>query len=84
ESGKIPIFLPCDRDAIAIGLRAAGVRDPKKAKIVRIKNTLELSKFWISEALIEDIEKNPEIKKKIKIIGEPKDMIFDILGNLAR
>ncbi|MEM2082905.1 MAG: DUF2088 domain-containing protein [Nitrososphaerota archaeon] len=84
ESSKIPIFLPCDRDAIAIGLRAAGVKDPKKAKIVRIKNTLELSKFWISEALIEDIEKNPEIKKKIKIIGEPKDMIFDILGNLAR
>lgn len=84
DTGKIPIFLPCDRDTIAMGLRSAGVKDLRKARIVRIKNTLELSKFWISEALLEDIEKNPEIKKRIKNIGEPRDMIFDILGNLAR
>ncbi|MEM2305589.1 MAG: hypothetical protein QXK51_09625 [Candidatus Methanomethylicia archaeon] len=67
-----------------MGLRTAGIRDFKKAKIVRIKNTLELTRFWISEALLEELEKNPELKKKVKVIGEPREMIFDVLGNLAR
>lgn len=84
EAGKVPVFLSCDRDAIAMGLRTAGIRDFKKAKIVRIKNTLELTRFWISEALLEELEKNPELKKKVKVIGEPREMIFDVLGNLAR
>lgn len=84
EVGKVPVFLPCDRDAIAMGLRAAGVRDPKKAKVVRIKNTLELKRFWISESLLEELDKNPELKKKVKVISEPREMIFDVLGNLAR
>lgn len=84
EVGRLPVFLPCDRDAIAMGLRTAGVKDPKRAKIVRIKNTLELIRFWISEALLEDLEKNPELKKKVKVVGKLKDMVFDVLGNLAR
>jgi len=84
DAGKIPMFLPCDRDAIVVGLRTAGVRDFRKAKIVRIRNTLELSRFWISEALLEEVKENPELRSKIKVLGEPKEMVFDILGNLAR
>ncbi len=83
EAGRIPVFLPCDRDAILMGLRIAGIREPKKARIVLIKNTLEVSRFLISEALRDELERSPEMKK-IKIISEPREMIFDVLGNLAR
>jgi hypothetical protein len=83
EASKIPTFLSCDRDAILMGLRTAGVRDHKRAKIVLIKNTLELKRFLISEALKEEIEQTPELKK-VKIVSEERDMVFDVLGNLAR
>ena len=84
EASRIPTFLPCDRDAIIIGLRIAGIRDPKKTKIVLIKNTLEIDRFLISEALKEELDKDNELRKKVKVVGEAREMIFDILGNLAR
>lgn len=83
EASKIPTFLSCDRDAILMGLRIAGVKDHKRAKIVLIKNTLELKRFLISEALRQEIEQNPELKK-VKVVSEARDMVFDVLGNLAR
>jgi hypothetical protein len=84
EASRIPTFLPCDRDAILIGLRIAGIRDPKKTKIVLIKNTLEIDRFQISEALKEELDQDDELGKKVKVVGEAREIIFDILGNLAR
>jgi len=84
ESGRIPVFLPCDRDVILMGLRIAGIRNSKKARIVLIKNTLEVSRFLISGALGEELERSSDLRKKVKIISEPREMIFDVLGNLAR
>ena len=84
EGAKTPVFLPNDREAITIALRTCGPIDPRKAKVVRIRNTLNLDRLWISESLLKTIESDPELKKRIKVIGEPKEMQFDILGNLAR
>ncbi|MFB0544752.1 MAG: DUF2088 domain-containing protein, partial [Asgard group archaeon] len=84
ETGKVPIFLPNDRDAIAMALHTSGPIDPQKAKVVRIKNTLELEKFWISESLLEVVKSDLELSKKINILSEPRKMQFDILGTLAR
>ncbi|MGQ9543511.1 MAG: lactate racemase domain-containing protein [Candidatus Bathyarchaeia archaeon] len=84
EASRIPTFLPNDRDTILMGLRIAGVRDYRKAKIVYIKNTLELSRLQISEALLEDVEMDPDLKGRIKVVSGPREMVFDILGNLAR
>ncbi|MBC7109941.1 MAG: DUF2088 domain-containing protein [Archaeoglobi archaeon] len=84
ETAKIPPFLPSDRDAIAVALQLCGPVDPKDAKVVRIKNTLELEEFWISESLIKLVKEDPELREKIEILEEPKEMQFDILGTLAR
>jgi hypothetical protein len=65
-------------------LRIAGIRDPKKTKIVLIKNTLEIDRFQISEALKEELDQDDELGKKVKVVGEAREIIFDILGNLAR
>ncbi|HIE18399.1 TPA: hypothetical protein EYP75_01595 [Candidatus Bathyarchaeota archaeon] len=84
ELGRIPPFLPNDRDAILMAIRTCGPIDPKEAKIVRIKNTLELERMWISESLCEIVNKDEELSKRIEIVGKPREMQFDVLGNLAR
>jgi hypothetical protein len=84
ETGKIPPSLPNDRDAITTAIRISGPVRPGDARLVRIKNTQELEEMWISEALVNEIEKDPALFSKIKMIGEPREMQFDILGNLAR
>ncbi|MEM2673977.1 MAG: lactate racemase domain-containing protein [Candidatus Bathyarchaeia archaeon] len=84
ETAKIPPFLPNDRDAILMAIRCCGPIDPFKAKIVRIKNTLELEYMWISESLYEFIKSDRDLLGRIEILGEPEEMQFDILGNLAR
>jgi hypothetical protein len=82
--GKTPMFLPNDRDAITAALHVSGVVDYQKAKIVRIKNTLNLDRLWISESLYEVVKADAELKKRLEVIGEPREMQFDVLGNLAR
>ncbi len=84
ELGKIPPFLPNDRDAILMALRCCGPIDPLKAKIVRIKNTLDLEEMWISESLLETIKQEKELTERIEILSEPEEMRFDVLGNLIR
>ena len=84
ETAKIPVFLPNDRDAIAAALRTCGPIDPRKAKVVRIKNTLELERFWISESLAEIVKLDRKLLERIEFLSEPREMQFDVLGTLAR
>jgi len=51
---------------------------------VRIKNTQELDRLWISESLYEMVKADAELQERLEIIGEPREIQFDILGNLAR
>jgi hypothetical protein len=82
--GKTPIFLPTDRYAITIALHTSGATDSQKAKVVRVKDTLHLEKLWISETLCEEVKADPKLHKKLEIVGEPREMQFDVLGSLAR
>jgi hypothetical protein len=84
EIAKIPVFLPNDRDAIATALHTCGPIDPRKAKVVRIKNTLELERFWISESLAEIVKSNRELLERVEFLSESREMQFDVLGTLAR
>jgi len=81
---KTPVFLPTDRDAITIALQTSGAIDTQKAKVVRIKNTMRLERMWISETLYKEVKADNKLQKTLKIAGEPREMQFDVLGNLAR
>jgi len=82
---KTPIFLSSDKDAIETAVRSIYPPiDPKKSKIVRIRNTLNLEHMWISESLIEEVKPNEELNETIRLIGKTRDMMFDVLGNLVR
>ncbi len=84
ETAKIPIHLPSDREAIAMALQTCWVSDPSKAKVVRIRNTLELEGLWISESMLEIVKGDRELAERIEVLSRPREMQFDILGNLAR
>jgi len=84
ETGKIPPFLPSDRDAIATAIRICGPVDPVKARVVRIMNTQELEQIWVSESLADEVRGSPELSEKVELLGDPRDMQFDVLGTLAR
>jgi len=40
--------------------------------------------MWISESLYEMVKSDKELSERIEILGEPEEMQFDVLGNLAR
>ena len=84
ETARMPIHLPSDREAIAMALRTCWLADPKDARVVRIRNTLELERFWISESLLEAVRMDRELSERIEVLGEPREFQFDVLGNLAR
>lgn len=84
DTGKTPIWLPNDRDAISTALRIIGPIDSAKARVVRIRNTMELDHLWISCSLLEEVHGSPELARLIHVESEPREMQFDVLGTLIR
>ena len=54
--GKIPITLPTEQAVIQSGL--SGI-DPAQARVVFIRNTLDLEQLWVSEALLAAVKSTP-------------------------
>jgi len=75
---KIPVIMANDRETIALCIRTCNEKHPDGVRIVRIKNTLSLSEFEISEALIPEAEK----RENMEILSDPKPLFFDENGNL--
>lgn len=76
---RLPVIMPSDRTAMQFALRTATDCDWSKGpRIVWLKNTLSLSEFYISEALIPDAE----ALDNVTIVSEPMEVIFDEEGNV--
>ena len=73
---KIPLIMSSDKAAIQLCLRTCNKLDKDNPRIVRIKNTLALAEFEISEAMVKDLRDNMEV------LGEPYFLPFDEQGNL--
>ena len=56
ERGKIPVIASTDAEALQIALRGAGCRDSAKARICRIRSTLDLADVLVSSPLIPDLK----------------------------
>jgi hypothetical protein len=78
EKGRIPIALPTDKDAVEAALNTIGAVEPGKVRLVHIKNTLEMGKLDISEALLEELNG----RKDLILIEELGPISFDTTGNL--
>lgn len=78
ESIKIPMVLENDRLAIQACIKCSNLTDRSKVRVVMIKNTIFLEHILISENMLEEARKNPQIE----ILSEPFELPFDEKGNL--
>ncbi|MGH8057242.1 MAG: hypothetical protein ACREOH_08400 [Candidatus Entotheonellia bacterium] len=78
EKARIPIALETDREAIATALTTVGPIQAWEARVIRIKNTLEMEELQISEALMDEIKG----RQDVMVMGGLEEMAFDGSGNL--
>lgn len=76
--GKIPMVLEDDKLAIQTALKTLTLVDRNNIRMVYIKNTLSLERIMISEALLDEARKEPDLE----ILEEPRDLRFDETGAL--
>lgn len=74
----ISTALPNDLQAIKAAIKTCNILDFNQVKMVRIKNTLELSEIQVSEALIEHINQHPDTE----VTSNLYEMEFDQQDNL--
>jgi hypothetical protein len=79
ERGKIPITRPNDRDAIATALSRLPPAARQRPKVARILDTLHVGDFDVSEALLEDVLKSPNMS----LVGAQQSLTFDRTGRIA-
>ena len=84
ETGKIPPYLPNDRDSISTAIRICGPIESKDARVIRIKNTQNLEHIHISEALVKELYNTPVLQERLQVLEAPAEMQFDVLGYLTR
>lgn len=75
--GRIPLYANNDREAILQCLRT-GKTDVTRPCIVRIRNTLCMDRFWVSQPLFARIRNLSGIRQD----GDPAPLRFDENGDL--
>jgi Lactate racemase N-terminal domain len=78
EKARIPIALKTDQEAIATALTTVGPIEPWEARVIRIKNTLEMEELQVSEALMDELKGRSDITP----IDGLEELMFDAEGNL--
>ncbi len=74
-----PITLPDDRAAIEAALESLGNVQPEEARVIQIKNTLQLAGMRVSAPLLSELRQ----KQNVEITSQPEEMTFDLKGRLA-
>ncbi|MCX8117605.1 MAG: nickel-dependent lactate racemase [Desulfobacterota bacterium] len=78
EKAAIPMAFETDREAIEVGLGSIGLTPPERARIVRIKNTLQVDEVEVSEIYKEELLERTDLR----VLEGPYPMRFDPKGNL--
>lgn len=79
ERGFMPMVMPGDHEAIDLALKTCGRRvNPDNARLMIIKNTLELEEAYVSTAIFEEARSN----QLVEVTGDPEYMLFDQQGSL--
>ncbi len=78
EKGRIPIALETDRGAVEAALQTIGAIPPQEARLVHIKNTLELAELEVSKTLLPIVEEH----SGLEMVAEKGALAFDEAGNL--
>lgn len=79
EKAAIPMHFETDRECIEVALGSIGLIPPKRSRIVRIKNTLQLDEVQVSDIYRDEIPRRPDLE----ILEGPHVLSFDVRGNLV-
>ncbi len=74
----MPMVLKTDKLAIQAATYVVNGNGYLQPRVVRIKSSSHVGEIWISEYMLEEAKKNPNIE----IIGEPEEFDFDANGEL--
>src|SRR6266446_1736062 len=78
EAAALPIHFDSDREVIDAALASAGLAPAERARVVRIRNTLQLDRLLVSEACRAELA----ARGNVEIIEPPHELAFDEAGNL--
>jgi hypothetical protein len=78
ESGKIPLTLNSDQEALDVAIRCVGLIPTDKLKIMRIKNTSCLSEVDVSQGYAEELKG----REDLEIIRAEHELSFNTDGSL--
>lgn len=73
---RTPIHFPTDREALTAIAPTVGKNELSEVTYCRIRNTLELADFSVSENLV------PQLADNVEVLSEPFDVPFDARGDL--
>jgi hypothetical protein len=73
-----PVHYDTDRELLENALSTVGLVAPADAKVMRIRNTLEIAELECSAAYLKDAQAH----ERLEILSEPYDMPFDSNGDL--
>ncbi len=79
ERGKIPIALATDLDAVKAALLCCWMVPSESARIVRIKNTMVLDEFYVSEPLLDEASKLSGVVS----VGPLHELEFGVDGSIV-
>lgn len=75
-SGRIPMYVNTDREAVLVGLRCCNDVDFTRPSVVRIKNTHHMDEIWVSEAYWDHIRD----REDVELLSEFEPIRFDEEG----
>ena len=76
--GMLPLYFPTERESIEAALTMIGLKPLAEARLIRIRNSLELEEVVCSEAYLAEVRERDELE----IVSDLYDMSFDGEGQL--
>jgi len=77
EKARLPAVGETDREAIEWAFQTIGAVEPQQARVVKIKNTLDLSRLYLSQSLVSELN----VKLGWQVEGKDHELYFDSEGN---
>jgi hypothetical protein len=78
EGASVPVHFATDREVLDAALAIIGTRTPEQARVLRIRNTLQVEEVEVSEPCLHSPDRQTEFSPQER----PRPLAFDAAGNL--
>ena len=78
DGGAVPLIMNTTREAVALAIKSVPRVEPLDCRVVRLRNTLEVTHFEVSELLAGELRQD----SRFDVLGDPEPWSFDAQGEL--